>query len=112
MKRLQLNQETRKIPSIGVADAKGELIYSYSIPVGSHIVLEDKSPVKMGQVIIKIPRALSKVRDITGGLPRVTELFEARNPSNPAKVSEIDGVVSFGKVKEAIERFQLLQKMV
>jgi DNA-directed RNA polymerase subunit beta' len=66
--------------------------------------LEDKSPVKMGQVIIKIPRALSKVRDITGGLPRVTELFEARNPSNPAKVSEIDGQVSFGKIKRGNRR--------
>ena len=103
-------RDKKKIPSIGVADAKGELIYSYSIPVGSHIVLEDKSPVKMGQVIIKIPRALSKVRDITGGLPRVTELFEARNPSNPAKVSEIDGVVSFGKVKRGNREVSITSK--
>jgi DNA-directed RNA polymerase subunit beta' len=103
-------RDKKKIPSIGIADAKGELIYSYSIPVGSHIVLEDHQPVKMGQVIIKIPRALSKVRDITGGLPRVTELFEARNPSNPAKVSEIDGVVSFGKVKRGNREVSITSK--
>ena len=71
----------------------------YNLPVGSHIVLEEGEEVKQGQVLVKIPRVLGKLRDITGGLPRVTELFEARNPSNPAVVSEIDGVVSFGNIK-------------
>jgi DNA-directed RNA polymerase subunit beta' len=78
----------------GVKDTK-----MYNLPVGSHIVLEEGEEVKQGQVLVKIPRVLGKLRDITGGLPRVTELFEARNPSNPAVVSEIDGVVSFGNIK-------------
>jgi DNA-directed RNA polymerase subunit beta' len=91
--------ETRdktKIPSILV---EGKEIKSYNLPTGSHIVIEEDDEVKAGQVIVKIPRVLGKLRDITGGLPRVTELFEARNPSNPAIVSEIDGVVSMGAVK-------------
>jgi DNA-directed RNA polymerase subunit beta' len=91
--------ETRdktKIPSILV---EGKEIKSYNLPTGSHIVIEEGDDVKAGQVIVKIPRVLGKLRDITGGLPRVTELFEARNPSNPAIVSEIDGVVTMGAVK-------------
>jgi DNA-directed RNA polymerase subunit beta' len=91
--------ETRdktKIPSILV---EGKEIKSYNLPTGSHIVIEESDEVKAGQVIVKIPRVLGKLRDITGGLPRVTELFEARNPSNPAIVSEIDGVVTMGAVK-------------
>jgi len=72
---------------------------SYNLPVGSHIVIEEGEEVKAGQVIVKIPRILGKLRDITGGLPRVTELFEARNPGNPAVVCEIDGVVAFGAIK-------------
>src|SRR6476660_264472 len=91
--------ETRdktKIPSILV---EGKEIKSYNLPTGSHIVIEEGDQVKAGQVIVKIPRVLGKLRDITGGLPRVTELFEARNPSNPAIVSEIDGVVAMGAVK-------------
>ncbi|GAA4326559.1 DNA-directed RNA polymerase subunit beta' [Flaviaesturariibacter amylovorans] len=91
--------ETRdktKIPSILVG---GKEIKSYNLPTGSHIVIDDNEEVKAGQVIVKIPRVLGKLRDITGGLPRVTELFEARNPSNPAIVSEIDGVVTMGAVK-------------
>jgi len=91
--------ETRdktKIPSILI---EGKEIKSYNLPTGSHIVIEESDEVKAGQVIVKIPRVLGKLRDITGGLPRVTELFEARNPSNPAIVSEIDGVVSMGAVK-------------
>jgi DNA-directed RNA polymerase subunit beta' len=71
----------------------------YNLPVGSHIVIEEGDQVTAGQVLVKIPRILGKLRDITGGLPRVTELFEARNPGNPAVVSEIDGVVSFGAIK-------------
>src|SRR5687767_2157431 len=91
--------ETRdktKIPSILV---EGKDIKSYNLPTGSHIVMEEGDDVRAGQVIVKIPRVLGKLRDITGGLPRVTELFEARNPSNPAVVSEIDGVVSMGAIK-------------
>ena len=91
--------ETRdktKIPSIIV---EGKDKKSYNLPTGSHIVVDEGEDVKAGQVLVKIPRVLGKLRDITGGLPRVTELFEARNPSNPAIVSEIDGVVSMGAVK-------------
>ncbi|MCW3074730.1 MAG: DNA-directed polymerase subunit beta [Flaviaesturariibacter sp.] len=91
--------ETRdktKIPSILV---EGKEIKTYNLPTGSHIIQEDGDDVKAGQVLVKIPRVLGKLRDITGGLPRVTELFEARNPSNPAVVSEIDGVVTMGAVK-------------
>ncbi len=89
----------RKIPTIHILNADGEELKSYNLPVGSYISIEDGSDVKAGQKIVKIPRKLGKIQDITGGLPRVTELFEARNPSNPAVVSEIDGVVSFGKIK-------------
>ena len=91
--------ETRdktKIPSLVV---EGKDHKSYNLPTGSHIVIEEGDDVKAGQVIVKIPRVLGKLRDITGGLPRVTELFEARNPGNPAIVSEIDGVVSMGAIK-------------
>ena len=91
--------ETRdktKIPSILV---EGKDKKSYNLPTGSHIIMEEGEEVKAGQVIVKIPRVLGKLRDITGGLPRVTELFEARNPSNPAVVSEIDGVVTMGAIK-------------
>jgi DNA-directed RNA polymerase subunit beta' len=82
-----------------IVDKDGEELRSYNLPVGSYISIEDGERVKAGQKIAKIPRKLGKIQDITGGLPRVTELFEARNPSNPAVVSEIDGVVSFGKIK-------------
>ncbi|MCO5234373.1 MAG: DNA-directed RNA polymerase subunit beta' [Chitinophagales bacterium] len=93
------SRDKKKSPSIIIVDVSGKEVYSYSIPVGSHISVDDGQELFPGQIIVKVPRTLSKVRDITGGLPRVTELFEARNPSNPAKVSEIDGVVSFGKIK-------------
>jgi DNA-directed RNA polymerase subunit beta' len=85
-------------PMIKILDGK-EAVKSYSLPVGAHIVVNDGQKVKMGEILVKIPRQSGKLGDITGGLPRVTELFEARNPSNPAVVSEIDGIVSFGKVK-------------
>ncbi|MGE5521032.1 MAG: DNA-directed RNA polymerase subunit beta', partial [Candidatus Dadabacteria bacterium] len=91
--------ETRdksKIPSVVV---EGKDRKSYNLPTGSHIVVDEGEDVKAGTVMIKIPRVLGKLRDITGGLPRVTELFEARNPSNPAIVSEIDGVVTMGAIK-------------
>jgi DNA-directed RNA polymerase subunit beta' len=89
-------KDKTKIPSIVIEGRENK---SYNLPTGSHIILEEGAEVKAGQVIVKIPRVLGKLRDITGGLPRVTELFEARNPSNPAIVSEIDGVVTMGAVK-------------
>ena len=93
------SKNKRKIPTIRILSPDGEELRSYNLPVGSYISIEDGAEVRAGQKIVKIPRKLGKIQDITGGLPRVTELFEARNPSNPAVVSEIDGVVSFGKIK-------------
>jgi len=90
-------KDKTKIPTISVEGAKDSK--HYNLPVGSHIGIEEGDDVKAGQVLVKIPRVLGKLRDITGGLPRVTELFEARNPGNPAIVCEIDGVVAFGNVK-------------
>jgi DNA-directed RNA polymerase subunit beta' len=92
--------ETRvktKNPAIRVAASGSDEVKNYDIPVGAHIVVDEDKMIKAGDVLVKIPRAVGKAGDITGGLPRVTELFEARNPSDPAVVSEIDGVVSFGK---------------
>jgi DNA-directed RNA polymerase subunit beta' len=86
-----------KNPSISIVDKHGEVIKSYDLPVGAHIMVEDGAKIKAGDMLVKIPRATGKLGDITGGLPRVTELFEARNSSEPAVVSEIDGVVSFEK---------------
>lgn len=93
------SRDKTKNPSIRVLDKKGELIRNYNIPVGAHTVVEEGEMVQSGQILVKIPRATGKTRDITGGLPRVTELFEARNPSNPAVVTEIDGVVTLGGIK-------------
>ena len=87
------------IPSLSIADKKGKIIRSYSLPVGAHLIVNDGDEINEGKILVKIPRKSAKSGDITGGLPRVTELFEARNPSNPAVVSEIDGVVSYGKIK-------------
>lgn len=93
------SKNKRKIPIIKIISPSGEELRSYNLPVGAYISIDDGAEVKSGQKIVKIPRRLGKIQDITGGLPRVTELFEARNPSNPAVVSEIDGVVAFGKIK-------------
>ena len=94
------SKNKRKIPTIKILSKDGEELRSYNLPVGSYISIEDGAAVKSGEKIVKIPRQMGKIADITGGLPRVTELFEARNPSNPAVVSEIDGVVSFSaKIK-------------
>jgi DNA-directed RNA polymerase subunit beta' len=92
-------RDKTKNPAIQIADSKGNPIKGYNIPVGAHIAVDEGEKVQTGQVIAKIPRSTGKTRDITGGLPRVTELFEARNPSNPAVVTEIDGVVTLGGVK-------------
>ena len=91
------SKDKTRNPSISVVNEDGEVLRSYDMPVGAHIVVNDENMVSTGSVIAKIPRAIGKSGDITGGLPRITELFEARNPSDPAVVSEIDGVVSFGK---------------
>ncbi len=87
------------VPTCDIIDDNGDVIGTYIFPVGGHVVVEDGQTMKTGETLVKIPRTVAKGGDITGGLPRVTELFEARNPSNPAVVSEIDGEVSMGKVK-------------
>jgi len=93
------SRDKTKVPSAHILDENGELIRTYNFPVGGHVVIENGQKVKSGDILVKIPRAVGKAGDITGGLPRVTELFEARNPSNPAIVSEIDGEVTMGKIK-------------
>jgi DNA-directed RNA polymerase subunit beta' len=94
------NRNKKKVPTIKVVGSKkGDEGKTYNLPVNAHIIVNDGDKIKAGQILVKIPRAAGKTGDITGGLPRVTELFEARNPSNPAVVSEIDGVVSYGKIK-------------
>jgi DNA-directed RNA polymerase subunit beta' len=92
-------RDKKRNPNAKLVNANDEVIKTYNLPVGAHMNLEDGQVVKSGDVLAKIPRAVGKSGDITGGLPRVTELFEARNPSNPAVVSEIDGEVEFGKIK-------------
>jgi DNA-directed RNA polymerase subunit beta' len=87
------------VPTCDIIDANGDVVGTYIFPVGGHVVVEDGQTMKTGETLVKIPRTVAKGGDITGGLPRVTELFEARNPSNPAVVSEIDGEVTMGKVK-------------
>jgi len=93
------SRDKKKVPEIKIVGKDGETLKIYALPVGAHIVTDDGETIKSGKILAKIPRSLGKLSDITGGLPRVTELFEARNPSNPALVSEIDGVVTFGKIK-------------
>jgi DNA-directed RNA polymerase subunit beta' len=93
------SKDKTKVPSAHIMSEQGTLIRTYNFPVGGHVVIEDAQAVKAGDILVKIPRAVGKAGDITGGLPRVTELFEARNPSNPAVVSEIDGEITMGKIK-------------
>ncbi|WP_455674441.1 DNA-directed RNA polymerase subunit beta' [Phocaeicola sp.] len=93
------SKDKTKVPSAHITTEDGNLIRTYNFPVGGHVVIENGQSVKAGDILVKIPRAVGKAGDITGGLPRVTELFEARNPSNPAVVSEIDGEVTMGKIK-------------
>jgi DNA-directed RNA polymerase subunit beta' len=93
------SKNKKLIASLIVEDKEGAALRSYSLPVGAHLMVNDNEIVESGHTLVKIPRKSGKAGDITGGLPRVTELFEARNPSNPSVVSEIDGVVSFGKIK-------------
>jgi DNA-directed RNA polymerase subunit beta' len=93
------SRNKKLIPTLHIENSKGEVMRSYNLPVGAHLMIDDGDKINVGKILVKIPRKSAKAGDITGGLPRVTELFEARNPSNPAVVSEIDGVVSFGKIK-------------
>ena len=93
------SKDRSRVPTCDVIGADGEVVGTYNFPVGGHVIVEDGQTVKTGETLVKIPRTAAKGGDITGGLPRVTELFEARNPSNPAVVSEIDGEVTMGKVK-------------
>jgi DNA-directed RNA polymerase subunit beta' len=105
--------ETRdktKNPMIRIMSKKNDVLKAYNLPVGSHIMVNEKDQVQTGDILVKIPRAVGKSGDITGGLPRVTELFEARNPSNPAVVSEIDGEVSFGKIKRGNREISIVSK--
>lgn len=93
------SKNKRKVPILRIVDKDENELRSYTIPVGSYIMINDNDAVSEGQTLVKIPRTMGKIQDITGGLPRVTELFEARRPTNPAVVAEIDGIVSFGRVK-------------
>ena len=105
------SKDKTKNPVIKILDKKGDEQKQYNLPVGAHIVVKEDATIKAGEILIKIPRAIGKAGDITGGLPRVTELFEARNPSNPAIVSEIDGEISFGKIKRGNREIVVTSKM-
>ena len=104
------SRDKTKNPAIKILNAKGDELRVYNLPVGSHLVVDTNKMVEAGEVLAKIPRAVGKSGDITGGLPRVTELFEARNPSNPAIVSEIDGEVTFGKIKRGNREISIKSK--
>ncbi|MBN2763253.1 MAG: DNA-directed RNA polymerase subunit beta', partial [Bacteroidales bacterium] len=104
------SRDRSKNPTINILDKKDQTLKMYNLPVSSHLTVNDGDTVKAGDILIKIPRAIGKSGDITGGLPRVTELFEARNPSNPAVVSEIDGEVSFGKIKRGNREIAISSK--
>ncbi len=93
------SKDRGKVPEANILDANGQVVKTYALPVGAHLMVDEGAQLKPGEIFVKIPRAAGSAGDITGGLPRVTELFEARNPSNPAIVAEIDGEVNFGKVK-------------
>ena len=93
------SKDKKLSPVIKVLSSKNDILKNHNIPSGAHVMIKDKAKVKEGEILVKIPRSGAKTGDITGGLPRITELFEARNPSNPAVVSEIDGIVSYGKIK-------------
>ena len=105
------SKDRMRVPAAQLYDNNGELIRSYSLPVGAHLLIDEGDTLKPGQAFVKIPRASNSAGDITGGLPRVTELFEARNPSNPAVVSEIDGEVRFGKIKRGNREISVTSKL-
>ncbi|MBF6597100.1 MAG: DNA-directed RNA polymerase subunit beta' [Fermentimonas sp.] len=104
------SRDKTKAPSAHIVDENDDVIRTYTLPLGSHIAKNESDKIKAGDILVKIPRAIGKSGDITGGLPRVTELFEARNPSNPAVVTEIDGEVSFGKIKRGNQEISVTTK--
>ena len=104
------SKDKTKVPSVHIVNKAGDILKTYNLPVGAHMVVDDKNEVKTGDLLVKIPRAVGSAGDITGGLPRVTELFEARNPSNPAVVAEIDGEVNFGKIKRGNREISITSK--
>ena len=106
-KVIRETKDKKKLPGLDIVDKKGEVLRSYNLPVGAQMIVDDGQKVGSGEILCKIPRIAGKSGDITGGLPRVTELFEARNPSNPAVVSEIDGICSFGKIKRGNREIQV-----
>ena len=103
------SKDKKKVPALKIIKGKSEKMAS--LPVGAHLIVEKGDKIKAGDILAKIPRSTAKTGDITGGLPRITELFEARNPSNPAVVAEIDGIVSFGKIKKGIVKSLLSQNL-
>jgi len=105
------SRDRAKVPEANIIDRDGNIIKTYALPVGAHLMLNEGDEIKVGEIFVKIPRATGGAGDITGGLPRVTELFEARNPSNPAIVSEIDGEVHFGKVKRGNREISVTSKL-
>ncbi len=105
------SKDRTKVPEANIVDANGQVIKTYALPVGAHLMVDEDAEVKPGEIFVKIPRATGNAGDITGGLPRVTELFEARNPSNPAIVSEIDGEVRFGKVKRGNREISVTSRL-
>ena len=105
------SRERNRVPTADILDEDGNVIRSYNFPINGHIAVDDGQELRAGDVIIKIPRVVGKAGDITGGLPRVTELFEARNPSNPAVVSEIDGEVTMGAVKRGNREITVTSKL-
>ena len=105
------SKDRTKIPTAQLVNAKGEILRTYTLPVGAHLLVDEGAEITPGQAFVKTPRSAGNAGDITGGLPRVTELFEARNPSNPAVVSEIDGEVTFGKVKRGNQEIIVTPKV-
>ncbi|MDE7110822.1 MAG: DNA-directed RNA polymerase subunit beta' [Muribaculaceae bacterium] len=105
------SRDRAKAPEVNIVDNNGEILKTYVLPVGAHLMVNEGDDVKIGGILVKMTRATSGAGDITGGLPRVTELFEARNPSNPAIVSEIDGEVHFGKVKRGNREITVTSKL-
>ncbi len=104
------SRDKTKAPSAHIVNEDGDILRSYALPLGAHVSKVEDEQIKVGDVLVKIPRAVGKSGDITGGLPRVTELFEARNPSNPAVVAEIDGEVSFGRIKRGNQEITITSK--
>jgi DNA-directed RNA polymerase subunit beta' len=105
------SRDKKKNPSIHIIDPKSkEVLREYSLPVNAHVSVKEGNTIEAGDILVKIPRSAGKSGDITGGLPRVTELFEARNPSNPAVVSEIDGIAEYGKIKRGNREIQITSK--